>query len=115
MNQVLTGSVASFCSALAVRVTYAAGMVAPPAVLAQVWEGRDWGSSRLLDGRRVWVGCGLLARTIALGTLASPRDRERADLAGVVLAPGILLDGRPFGCGRLSERKLRSAFARQHA
>src|SRR6266567_3713586 len=42
---VLTGSAASFGAALAVSFTYVAGMVAPLAVLALVWEGRDWGSS----------------------------------------------------------------------
>src|SRR5258708_2719511 len=48
---VLTGSAASFGAALAVSVTYVAGMVAPLAVLALVWEGRNWGASRLLHGR----------------------------------------------------------------
>src|SRR6266496_1319651 len=68
---VVTGSVASFGSALAVSLTYVAGMVAPLAVLALVWERRDWGSSRLLHGRRVRVGFGRLARTMPLGTVAS--------------------------------------------
>lgn len=31
---------------------------------------------------------------------------------GVLFAPGVLLDGRSFGYGRLSERKLRKALAR---
>ncbi len=44
--------------------------------------------------------------------LASPRGRELADRARVIFAPGILLDGRPFGYGRLSERKLRRALQR---
>ena len=68
---VVTGSVASFGSALAVSLTYVAGMVAPLAVIALVWERRDWGSSRLLHGRRVRVGFGRLARTMPLGTAAS--------------------------------------------
>src|SRR5260370_3686713 len=68
---VLTGSAASFGAALAVSVTYVAGMVAPLAVLALVWGGRDWGSSRLLHGRRVRVGFGLLARGMPLGSAAS--------------------------------------------
>ena len=68
---VLTGSAASFGAALAVSVTYVAGMVAPLAVLALVWEGRNWGSSRLLHGRRVRVGFGLLAREMPLGSAAS--------------------------------------------
>jgi cytochrome c biogenesis protein CcdA len=68
---VLTGSTASFGSALAVSVTYVAGMVAPLAVLALVWEGRDWDSSKLLRGRRVQVGFGRLSRTMPLGTATS--------------------------------------------
>src|SRR6266704_3430959 len=68
---VLTGSAGSFGAALAVSLTYVAGMVAPLAALALVWEGRDWGSSRLLPGRRVRVGFGRLAREMPLGTAAS--------------------------------------------
>lgn len=41
--------------------------------------------------------------------LDSERGRELATRAGVLFAPGILLDGQPFGHGRLSERKLRKA------
>src|SRR5712692_196181 len=59
---VLTGSTASFGAALAVSVTYVAGMAAPLAVIALVWEGRDWGSARLLHGRKVQVGFGRLSR-----------------------------------------------------
>jgi len=68
---VLTGSSASFGAALAVSISYVAGMVAPLAVLALVWEGRDWGSSKLLAGRRVRAGFGRLKREMPLGTLAS--------------------------------------------
>ena len=69
---VLTGSASpSFGTALAVSLTYVAGMVAPLAVIALVWERRDWGSSRLLHGHRVRVGFGRLARTMPLGILAS--------------------------------------------
>jgi cytochrome c biogenesis protein CcdA len=68
---VLTGSAASFGAALAVSLTYVAGMVAPLAVLALVWERRDWGSSRQLRGRRVRLGFGRWARTMPLGTAAS--------------------------------------------
>src|SRR5260370_10350452 len=46
-------------------------MVAPLAVLALVWEGRDWGSSLLPHGRRVRVGFGRLAREMPLGSAAS--------------------------------------------
>src|SRR5712671_5375484 len=63
---VLTGSSASFGAALAVSLTYVAGMVAPLAVLALVWEGRDWGSSKLLHGRKVRAGFGRFRREVPL-------------------------------------------------
>ncbi len=44
--------------------------------------------------------------------LATSQGRELADRARVMFAPGILLDGRPFSYGRLSERKLRRALQR---
>jgi cytochrome c-type biogenesis protein len=78
---VLTGSSASFGAALAVSLMYVAGMVAPLAVLALAWEGRDWGSSKLLHGRRVRAGFGPLRREMPLGTLAS---------GVVLLAMGVL-------------------------
>src|SRR6266480_3651188 len=78
---VLTGSAASFGAALAVSGTYVAGMVAPLAVLALVWEGRDWGSSKLLAGRKVRAGFGRFRREMPLGTLAS---------GIVLLAAGVL-------------------------
>ncbi|MGH3678261.1 MAG: glutaredoxin family protein [Mycobacterium sp.] len=48
--------------------------------------------------------------------LASPQGRELAAAAGLLFAPGVLLDGQPFSHGRLSERKLRRALVvRQRA
>src|SRR5260370_5855048 len=44
---VLTGSAASFGAALAVSLTYVAGMVAPLAVLTLVWERRGGGAPPL--------------------------------------------------------------------
>jgi len=44
--------------------------------------------------------------------LASEQGRELADRAGVLFAPGVLVGGRPFGYGRLSERRLRRALGR---
>ncbi|MFD3928305.1 glutaredoxin family protein [Streptomyces sp. NPDC058614] len=41
--------------------------------------------------------------------LGSDEGRRLAVEAGVFFAPGILLDDRPFGYGRLSERRLRRA------
>lgn len=39
--------------------------------------------------------------------LASPEGKMLAAKSGVLFAPGVLVDGTPFGFGRLSERKLR--------
>ena len=39
--------------------------------------------------------------------LATDEGRQLALDAGVLFAPGVLLGGRPFAHGRLSERKLR--------
>jgi hypothetical protein len=45
--------------------------------------------------------------------LASQRGRSLAAEAGVPFAPGVLVDGHPFGYGRLSERKLRRTLQRR--
>ncbi|GAA3845333.1 glutaredoxin family protein [Amycolatopsis tucumanensis] len=39
--------------------------------------------------------------------LASPEGQRLATQAGVLFAPGVLVDAQPFSFGRLSERKLR--------
>ncbi|MGI5139339.1 MULTISPECIES: glutaredoxin family protein [unclassified Streptomyces] len=44
--------------------------------------------------------------------LGSQEGQRLALLAGVLFAPGILLDGLPFSYGRLSERRLRRALTR---
>ena len=44
--------------------------------------------------------------------LASEQGRVLAGRARVAFAPGVLVDGRPFGYGRLSERRLRRALCR---
>jgi hypothetical protein len=41
--------------------------------------------------------------------LRSPEGRSLGEQAGVLFAPGVLLDGVAFSHGRLSERKLRRA------
>jgi Glutaredoxin-like domain (DUF836) len=45
--------------------------------------------------------------------LASQHGQQLAVKAGVLFAPGMLLDGEPFSFGRLSERKLRRALDRR--
>ena len=44
--------------------------------------------------------------------LASEHGQSLAARAGVLFAPGVLVAGRPFGYGRLSERRLRRALGR---
>jgi glutaredoxin len=39
--------------------------------------------------------------------LASDEGQQLARTAGVLFAPGVLVDGAPFSYGRLSERRLR--------
>lgn len=45
--------------------------------------------------------------------LDSTEGQVIATRIGMLFAPGILLDGEPFGFGRLSERKLRKTLARR--
>jgi glutaredoxin len=47
--------------------------------------------------------------------LETAEGRELAVRHGVLFAPGILLDGQPFGYGRLAEKKLRKELARRAA
>lgn len=53
--------------------------------------------------------------TVTEISLATEEGRRLATEAQVVFAPGILLDGRPFAYGRLSERKLRKTLQRARA
>ena len=41
--------------------------------------------------------------------LASPPGQQLAESGWVLFAPGLLIDGQPFGFGRISERRLRKA------
>ncbi|HXA13477.1 MAG TPA: glutaredoxin family protein [Mycobacterium sp.] len=47
--------------------------------------------------------------------LRTEEGRRLADDAGVMFAPGVLVDGQPFSYGRLSERKLRRLLNRRAA
>ena len=68
---VLSGATASFPAALAVALTYVLGMVAPLAVIALVWDRKDWGGSKWLQGRQITLRLGRLRRRMPLGTAAS--------------------------------------------
>jgi len=60
----LAGAAGSFPLALTVGVAYVFGMVAPLALLALVWDLRDWGSA-LAPGRRT-VSLGVAGRRVRL-------------------------------------------------
>lgn len=47
-------------------------------------------------------------------SLSSAPGQRLAAESGVLFAPGILLNGKPFAFGRLSERKLRKALTAAH-
>jgi hypothetical protein len=44
--------------------------------------------------------------------LSTEIGRGLAEQGGVMFAPGVFLDGRPFAFGRLSERRLRKVLAK---
>ena len=50
--------------------------------------------------------------TVVETDLTSPQGRDLAVRHGVLFAPGVLVDGRPFSYGRLSEKKLRRRLAK---
>ncbi|WP_131746777.1 glutaredoxin family protein [Frankia sp. Cppng1_Ct_nod] len=50
--------------------------------------------------------------TVEEVTLDSDAGRTLAAQAGMLFAPGVLVDGAPFSYGRLSERRLRRTLAR---
>ncbi len=68
---ILSGAAASFPGALAVAVTYVIGLVAPLALIAFMWDRRDWGSSKWVQGRQITLRIGRVKRTMAIGTAAS--------------------------------------------
>lgn len=68
---VLSGAAGSFPVTVTISLTYVAGMVAPLALMAVLWERRDWSSSRLLHGREYTLRLLGIRRRITLGTLIS--------------------------------------------
>lgn len=77
----LSAATASFVPSLVVGLTYVFGMVAPLAVLALVWDRRDWGRSRLLASREVTFGVGRWSHRLPLASLLS---------GGLLVGMGIL-------------------------
>jgi cytochrome c-type biogenesis protein len=66
----LSGAAASFPVALAVGVAYVFGMVAPLALIALLWDRRDWSASRL-QSRTIAVPFGSTRRAVPLGNVLS--------------------------------------------
>lgn len=66
---VLSGAAASFPVALAIGLTYVAGMVAPLALIALVWDRRRERATQLITDRTVGLRLGRWRRELALGTL----------------------------------------------
>lgn len=64
---VLSGAAASFPAALAIGLSYVAGMVAPLALVALVWDRRRERAARLLTDRMVRLRLGPWQRRMALG------------------------------------------------
>jgi len=68
---VLAGASASFPVALAIGVAYVAGMVAPLAAAAVLWDRRRERATRLFADRTIHLRLGGWRRPVALGTLVS--------------------------------------------
>ena len=68
---VLSGAAASFPVALAIGLSYVAGMVAPVALVALVWDRRRERAARLITDRTVRLRLGRWQRELPLGTLLS--------------------------------------------
>lgn len=68
---VLSGASASFPAALAIGLSYVAGMVAPLALVAVLWDRRRERATRVLSDRTVRLRLGRWQRQLAFGTLVS--------------------------------------------
>lgn len=78
---VLSGAAGSFPAALAIGGAYVAGMVAPLAVAALVWDRRREQATRVLTDRAFELRLGRWRRRVALGTATS---------GGLMIAMGVL-------------------------
>lgn len=86
---VLSGAAASFPVALAVGLAYVAGMVAPLAVVALLWDRRQERLTALLTGRQVTLRVGPWRRPLPLGdALAGALMITMGALAGVLAFTG---------------------------
>ena len=92
----LAGATASFPVAVTVGVAYVAGMVTPLAILALIWDKRDWGRTRIFTNWGVTVKLGSRQRRIAGPGLLSGGMLTAMGLLTVVFAlrgPAMKLSG----------------------
>ncbi|MEC3974429.1 cytochrome c biogenesis CcdA family protein [Amycolatopsis sp. H20-H5] len=78
---VLSGAAASFPAALAIGAAYVAGMVAPLALVALLWDTRRERAARLLTDRTIRLRLGPWQRRLALGSAVG---------GGLMIAMGVL-------------------------
>lgn len=103
----LAGASASFVVALVIGVAYVFGMVAPLAVIAVVWDRRDWGASSLLRQRQVTLGLGRMRRSLPLTVAVS---------AALMMLMGVLTASLAFsGAGMATSTwQIKMAASLQH-
>src|SRR5258707_7590675 len=92
---VLSGAAASFPVALAVGVSYVAGMVTPLAVIALIWDTRRERATRALTDKTIVLRWGAHRRTLALGTAISGMLMVAMGVLAIVLA--VTGPGMPSG------------------
>jgi cytochrome c biogenesis protein CcdA len=83
---VLSGAAASFPAALAIGLSYVAGMVAPLALVALLWDKRREHAARLLTDRTVRLRLGGWQRPMALGSALGGLLMIAMGVLSVVLA-----------------------------
>lgn len=83
---VLSGAAASFPAALSIGAAYVAGMVAPLALVALVWDTRRERAARLLTDRTIRLRLGPWRRRLPLGSALSGALMIAMGVLAVVLA-----------------------------
>ncbi|MFJ8819630.1 cytochrome c biogenesis CcdA family protein [Amycolatopsis thermoflava] len=93
---ILSGATGSFPAAVAIGVAYVAGMVAPLAVVALIWDRRRDRATSLLSERTVRLRLGPWRRRLALGSAVSGLLMVGMGVLALVLAftgPGMPSNG----------------------
>lgn len=91
----LSGAAASFPVALAVGLAYVAGMVAPLAIIAVLWDARREKATRALTDKTIVLRWGRHRRTLAMGTAISGTLMIAMGILAIVLA--VTGPGMPSG------------------